>query len=137
MLIPNPVFDLMESPLEPDKPSLLNLVVLYSRDVEALARYYEALGLQLQREKHGEGPEHYSCVFGDLVFEIYPAGAGEAVTSGVRLGFQVTSLAGTVATVKSRNGRIVAGPRKTPWGRRATIEDPEGRMIDLSEVRSA
>ena len=39
----------------------LNLIVLYSPDIERLRAFYTVLGLEFEREKHGRGPEHYAA----------------------------------------------------------------------------
>jgi hypothetical protein len=52
--------------------------VLRVDDIEKMRAFLEALGLTFVREKHGSGPEHYSCERNGRVLEIYP----KAVTGG-------------------------------------------------------
>jgi hypothetical protein len=41
-------------------------------EVERLKGFFEGLGLKFVLEKHGDGPEHFSCQVGEKVLEIYP-----------------------------------------------------------------
>lgn len=111
----------------------LNLLVLRARDPSALAAFYGNLGLSFAREKHGSGPEHMACETGAGVFEIYPLTAKAGSTTSVRLGFEVKELARRCQVAAANGGRLVNPPHKTTWGLHATIEDPEGHIIDLLE----
>ena len=53
------------------EPSL-TLVVLRSPDIDRLKAFYEALGLALTAERHGNGPDHYSATLGSTIIEFYP-----------------------------------------------------------------
>ena len=50
----------------------LSLLVLKTHQVEILRRFYAALGITFQQEKHDEGPIHFAGQLGETVFEIYP-----------------------------------------------------------------
>ena len=41
-------------------------------DIERMRSFLEHFGLSFVLEKHGDGPEHYSCVKDGKVLEIYP-----------------------------------------------------------------
>jgi hypothetical protein len=49
------------------------LLVLRCTDLARSKAFYEALGLTLRAEKHGNGPEHWACQVGRTVLELYPA----------------------------------------------------------------
>ena len=112
----------------------LNLLVLRARDPKALANFYGSLGLAFQEERHGSGPEHLSCETGGGLFEIYPCLDEAGSTRAVRLGFTVDDLDARCLAVSENRGRLVRRPHATRWGRRATIEDPEGHTVDLLEA---
>lgn len=111
-----------------------NLFVLRARDPNALAFFYGSLVLTFQKERHGSGPEHMSCQTGEGILEIYPGLDEVGSTRAVRLGFTVNDLDARCSAVGENKGRLVREPHVTRWGRRATIEDPEGHTIDLLEV---
>jgi lactoylglutathione lyase len=54
------------------KKPRLSLVVIRSWDIERSARFYSALGLHLEKHRHGNGPEHFASEYEGSVFEIYP-----------------------------------------------------------------
>ncbi|SEH12890.1 hypothetical protein SAMN05428974_0588 [Sphingopyxis sp. YR583] len=112
----------------------LNLLVLRAHNPERLAGFYTGLGLRFTPEKHGSGPLHMACDTGHGIFEIYPCSEAHTHTRGVRIGFAVTDLDGHCRQVESGFGRLVRAPQVTEWGRTATIEDPEGHVIDLTEI---
>lgn len=111
---------------------MLNLVVIRARDMERLARFYELLGLQFTKHRHGTGPEHLSSDMGGIVFEIYPAGANES-TASTRLGFTVPSLEVALRGVRALEASVMVEPSDTPYGRRAVIRDFEGHKVELCE----
>jgi len=112
----------------------INLVVIYSADLDAAHRFYSALGLVLNREKHGTGPEHFATKNGETVFEIYPA-SSLCLPDAVRLGFRVVSVDETLSKLGQMGVDIVGGPQESAWGRRAVIKDPDGRRVEISEPR--
>jgi predicted enzyme related to lactoylglutathione lyase len=115
---------------------VLNLIVLRSADLAAAARFYGRLGIDFTRERHGAGPEHLTCRLGSVVLEIYPRTA-TAITTSVRLGFQVPSLDAAVAALEEVGADLIAAPAESPWGRRAIVADLDGHRIELTESKPA
>ncbi|HKX26862.1 MAG TPA: VOC family protein [Blastocatellia bacterium] len=113
---------------------LLNLVVIRSADLNRAAGFYEQLGMRPVKERHGDGPEHYSAQLGSTVFEIYPLDGRPPSASSVRLGFRVTSLDRLVERLVELGARVPMPPRMTAWGRRAVVEDFDGYRIELTET---
>ena len=113
---------------------MLNLLVLRAQDPQNLAEFYELLGLRFLPEKHGAGAPHMACDTGAGVVEIYPCTATQTSTRSARLGFTVDDLDGRCAAVRASQGRLVRAPHATSWGRRATVQDPEGHVVDLLEA---
>ncbi|OJJ19395.1 hypothetical protein BKI52_21540 [marine bacterium AO1-C] len=113
---------------------MLNLLVIWSQEITTLVKFYNLLGVQLQQEQHGKGPIHYAAQLSETnVFEIYPATSAEKVTRNIRLGFQVEQL-DIVLNTLIEAGFVVHQPaKKSTWGYRAVILDPEGRKIELVE----
>ena len=112
---------------------MLNLVVIRSMDIERAASFYEELGLVMIRQRHSDGPEHYSAQLGITVFEIYPLNERQPSTIGTRLGFLVNSLDRLVERFTAIGARILIPPRNTARGRMAVIEDFDGHKIELTE----
>lgn len=112
----------------------LSLVVLKTRQVDALCGFYSSLGIKLIKEQHGKGPVHYSGQVGETVLEIYPLPEdGAPADASTRLGFVVTKVSETVEALRALNASIVSEPRETQWGFRAVVRDPDGRAVELCQ----
>jgi hypothetical protein len=114
----------------------LNLVVVYSRDLESARDFYRCLGMTFKLERHGSGPEHYAAELGAAVFEIYPC-RGESPVPATRLGFRVSSLDHVLDSLRRKNVKVHSGPRDSPWGRRAIVEDPDGNKVELTQIQKS
>jgi lactoylglutathione lyase len=112
--------------------AILNLVVIRSADLERAAHFYGTLGIRLEREQHGSGPNHLAGRAGPVVLEIYPR-EETGDTRGIRLGFRVESLTATLAAVQEAGGVVTSPPRNSPWGLRAVVADPDGHRVELIE----
>lgn len=113
---------------------LFNLIVIRVSDIEHSLQFYERLGLEFTKHRHGSGPEHYACESGQVVFEIYPKTSDTQNTSAVRIGFKVTDLNRLIADLQNEGVSIISPPKDSPWGRRAIIDDPDGHRVELVEI---
>src|SRR5262245_34215212 len=94
----------------------LSLVVLKTRQVDDLLRFYGTLGIPLTQEQHGNGPVHFAGRVGDVVFEVYPLSDHDpSADATTRLGFAVENLAEVVQALRSLGAPVVSEPRPTPW----------------------
>ncbi len=111
---------------------MLSLVVLKTRQVEALRRFYGTLGIELAEERHGKGPVHFAGQVGDVVLEVYPLpDDGTLADTSTRLGFSVARLVEVVLALKALDTPIVTDPQASQWGLRAVVRDPDGRAVEL------
>jgi lactoylglutathione lyase len=108
----------------------LNLVVIRVADLERAHRFYQALGLQLKRERHNSGPEHFSADLDGITFEIYPLG-DQIATTGTRLGFRVISLDDAIAAIQQAGGKVKSPATNSEWGYRSVVSDPDGHRIEI------
>ncbi|HEX2619522.1 MAG TPA: VOC family protein [Phototrophicaceae bacterium] len=120
------------------KPSIfVNLLVLRTADLEASLTFYRTLGLELVEEQHGTGPVHYACVLDGLVLEIYPGKPGAAPdrkqAGATVIGFQIDDLDAMVVMLQSQSVIILTAPQISAWGKRAVVQDPDGRAIELNQ----
>jgi len=114
----------------------LNLIVLYTKDIEALLKFYSAIGLTFVQERHGAGPVHYSCELGgSLVLEIYPTTA-QSNGSSIRLGFTVISLYRRLVELKKMDIKILKYPKDTAEIQTVVMLDPDGRVVELTELKA-
>jgi lactoylglutathione lyase len=114
----------------------LNLIVLYSPDIERLRAFYTLLGLEFEQEQHERGPLHYAAQAGEATIEIYPQQAKSSADVGaVRLGFDVVWLDAVLDPLIENGAALVTPPQDTLRGIVAVIRDPDGRKIELVESR--
>lgn len=115
----------------------LDACVLSCQDLTAAGAFYRALGLPLEDEQHGEGPLHAACELGGLHFALYgsqnPGQATPRQTAGATMvGLRVESVDAAFAAGLAAGGLAVQEPADFPWGRRALLEDPDGRVVELN-----
>ena len=113
----------------------LSLIVLRTPNPEALLPFYNALGLEFEREQHGSGPVHFSCEMGEVVLEIYPPKKNqtEAEFTSPMLGFHVDSLEETLEKLREIGvdcGGIYTSNTETL----CSVRDFDGRRVHLSET---
>lgn len=118
------------------KTPFIDAAIFTAADPERTARFYRALGLPLEEERHDDGPLHYACDVGGAHIAVY--GAPKAKSRPARkhsamLGFRVANLVKTLGALKRVGAKVVVEPQKVPWGRRAIVQDPDGRKVELNE----
>ena len=112
---------------------MLNLLVIRSNDMEALATFYSLLGFNFEYHQHGKGPFHYAAERDGLVLEIYPETSKFLTTRGLRLGFGVNNLDAVLNKIEAKGGRIIQPLQNTEYGETAIVADPDGRKVELKE----
>lgn len=85
----------------------------------------------LTRERHGDGPEHYSSSVNGFVFELYPLATGSRATTSIRIGFSVDSVDQLVPSLRALGAGLVTEVHDSPWGRRAVVRDLDGHSVEL------
>jgi len=114
----------------------INLLVIRTRDIKLLSKFYTDLGLEFTYHQHGNGPFHYSTEMGDLVFEIYPLLKSQTEPdNSLRLGFDVENLDELINKLKTNNVIITQEPIQTDWGYMAIIKDLDGRKVELKQLK--
>jgi lactoylglutathione lyase len=115
----------------------MNLLVLRTAQLEKCLTFYQAIGLKFDQEQHGKGPIHYACELGTIVLEIYPGDPGLAPdrkTGGATmLGFQVVALDNLLEVLGGEGIPILSPIQSSAWGKRAVVQDPDGRAIELNQ----
>jgi len=110
----------------------IDSIVIRSKDVEALCRFYQALGMRFQQERHGDGPFHYASLINGAVLEIYPCKANET-TDNCRLSFVVASLEDVLSELMKMDAPVVSQPRQLPRYLSTVVKDPDGRSIEIKQ----
>jgi lactoylglutathione lyase len=109
----------------------LMLLVIKTGQLDSSRAFYEALGIHLVEERHGNGPVHYAGKAGATTFEVYPWPDASPPDASIRLGVGVTNLDEVLESLRWLGTAVVTEPRMTPWGYRAVVRDPDGRAVEL------
>jgi len=111
----------------------VNLIVLKTASIDILVEQYTALGIVFEYHQHGKGPFHYSANCEELIFEIYEVKKIEAITTQLRLGFEVKKLDDLILKLIAV-GWAQQGPAKqSTWGYRVVMIDKDLRKVELVE----
>lgn len=104
----------------------LDLIVIYTHDINALRSFYETLGVSFELEKHGSGKAHYAGQLGELVLELYPT---RKEITRTRLGFLVDDIDSVIASIGSRYVDTYSSQDQ-----HAVLRDPDGRKVELRQI---
>lgn len=114
-------------------------VILATDDPERLAGFYaRALGLEFEREEHGDLAVHFGADIGTVHFGIHPPENLGQPASGQhagRIAFEVESLADAVESIRRAGGREIEPPHDEGFGPVAAFEDPDGNGFEVVELR--
>jgi lactoylglutathione lyase len=115
----------------------IGALVLFASDLERTVAFYRLLGLPLDVDDHGgDGPLHFACELAGCHVAVFPAaGEGEPPDhrgpGAVLAGFAVDSVEDTVEAVRAFGAAVLQESEPYPWGRRAVVEDPDGRAVEV------
>ena len=119
------------------KPEVTDVgaLILFTDKLEAVVDFYRAIGVPLELEQHDDGPLHHACELGLTHFAIFESNSGtppEFRSGGSSFpGFTVNSLEDALGAAKSLNAEVVQQQTADPWGWRALVKDPDGRVLEL------
>lgn len=119
------------------KPEVTDVgaLILFTERLEAAVEFYKAIGVPLEREQHEGGALHYACDLGPTHFAVFESSPGETPefrSGGSSFpGLTVNSLEVALEAAKSVSAEVVQEPTEYPWGWRALVKDPDGRVIEL------
>ena len=127
-------------------------LILFCADLDACAAFYRRLGVALVEEDHGQGPVHWAADLGGTHFALFPGQPGPASPLGTPnpasplgpapphkasgsqfFGLTVLDVEATLARALTAGAPLVEEARSFPWGRRALVQDPDGRVVELFE----
>ncbi|MEH2442495.1 VOC family protein [Nostoc sp.] len=122
----------------------LSFIVIRTMNIESTLSFYSALGMEFIEEQHGTSNlVHYACDLGNLVLEIYPykvtlvnSENQQIMGAESMLGFNVTSLERTLYNLEKLGIKSKISSKVKNSERRASVIDPDGRIIHLTEISS-
>ena len=118
---------------------MVDAVVCFTARLKKAAAFYRAIGVRLDEERHGDGPLHYACDLGATHFALVERrrdGRRVARSRSTMIGFRVPSLRKAVGSARRSGAKVLLAAQEVPWGRRAVVLDPDGRLVELNEAPS-
>ena len=111
------------------KPKRINAVLITSPDGAKLFEFYRDLvGVPLEEEHHG--PElHWGCDLDGVHFAIHQDSKQQSPISTIAISFEVDDVEKTISTLRSKGIGIEMPPTDMPFGKLASIRDPDGNLI--------
>lgn len=112
----------------------LNYITLKVINLDSSKELYESFGFDLNLEKHGEGPEHYSFQIENIVFEIYPWQKNEKPDfNTVRIGLTVTDIVKYLEKIETICRKYNLSFQYSSNLKKIELKDFENRTIELME----
>lgn len=115
----------------------IRVIVLYSSRVDFVCGFYKSLGIDFKEEKHEFGPKHYAAVMDNgTVLEIYPDSSCQLHRQKLLMELPVKNIWKSLENVEDYLDGNAPEPVKAPDGMRASIHDPDGRIVSLVQESS-
>jgi predicted enzyme related to lactoylglutathione lyase len=117
-------------------------LILFTARLEEVVAFYRRLGFPLEEEDHDHvGPIHLACDLGATHFAIFAARADPGAADAARwrspgssyFGVEVEGLGALIEEARAAGCSIRQEPETYPWGVRALLDDPDGRVVELFE----
>lgn len=109
-------------------------VILLVSSMEKSVKFYkDTLGLQMKNKS-----KDWTEFFKDgTVLALTPAKRKSMVHSGTGMlvGFMVSDMDQTVKELKAKRVKFFKKPKDEPFGKHAVIEDPDGHLISIAEIK--
>jgi lactoylglutathione lyase len=109
------------------------VILLVSNMEKSIKFYNETLELPI-KTKSKDWTEFFK---NDTVLALHPAKKkGKLKTgSGMLVGFEVSDLSSTVKKLKKKRTRFFKRPKEEPFGKHAIVQDPDGHLISIAEIK--
>ncbi|MEO9294203.1 MAG: VOC family protein [Nitrososphaera sp.] len=110
-------------------------VILLVSNMQASIKFYkDTLGLPLKTKS-----KDWTEFFQDgTVIALHPMRRKSIVGSstGMLVGFMVSDMDATVKELKAKKVKFFKKPKDEPFGKHAIIEDPDGHLISIAEIKT-
>jgi lactoylglutathione lyase len=113
----------------------IGAVILLVSDMENSTRFYrDVLNLPIKSQSK-DWTEFFNR---ETVLALHPARKARQASSqgNVLVGFMVGDLEAQVQVLEKKNVKFFKRLKEEPFGKHAIIEDPDGHLISLAEIKS-
>lgn len=109
-------------------------VILLVSNMERSIRFYrDTLGIPV-KTKSKDWSEFFNK---DTVLALHPAKKKSKIKtgSGMLVGFEVSDLDQTVKKLREKKVKFFKKPKQEPFGKHAIIQDPDGHLVSIAEIK--
>jgi catechol 2,3-dioxygenase-like lactoylglutathione lyase family enzyme len=109
-------------------------VILLVSNMEKSTKFYkDTLGLPI-KTKSKDWTEFFNK---DTVLALHPAKKKTKLSTGpgMLVGFEVSDLDLTVKNLREKKVRFFKKPKEEPFGKHAIIQDPDGHLVSIAEIK--
>ena len=101
-----------------------------------MLEFYRLIGFKFTTTKVDKGSEVHRAVHDGVEFSLYSiANAQKSQVPSLQLGFQITELEKTIASLRNVPGAMcILDPTDMPDGKKSIILDPDGHSIELIQA---
>ncbi len=108
-------------------------VIILVNDMDKSIKFYRDI-LELQvKNISGEWTEFFTS---GTVLALHPTKTKVKHSQSMLVGFMVSDLDSIAATLKNKNVKFFKEPKEESFGKHAIIEDPDGHLISIAEIKS-
>jgi lactoylglutathione lyase len=109
------------------------VILLVSNMQKSIKFYGGTLGLPI-KTKSKDWTEFFQD---DTVLALHPAKKGSRIKtgSGILVGFEVSDINSTTKKLKEKKVKFYKRPKEEPFGTHAIIQDPDGHLISIAEIK--
>jgi lactoylglutathione lyase len=109
------------------------VILLVSNMEKSIKFYSETLELPI-KTKSKDWTEFFK---NDTVLALHTAKKKSKLKtgSGMLVGFEVSDLSSTMKKLKKKRARFFKKPKEEPFGKHAIVQDPDGHLISIAEIK--
>ena len=111
-------------------PPQLNYLVLKSSSLSRSEDFFFTMGMCFGKD-HSSNSESYFYCCNHITIELQSLAPGDSSTSGLTFGLLIDAIDEYLPELVEKGATIITAPHDTDIGRKATISDPDGHIINL------
>jgi lactoylglutathione lyase len=109
------------------------VILLVSNMEKSIKFYRDTLELPI-KTKSKDWTEFFK---NDTVLALHPSRKKSNLKtgSGILVGFEVSDLSSTMKMLREKKVRFFKRPKEEPFGKHAIVQDPDGHLISIAEIK--
>lgn len=117
------------------KAKRIDAILLDSANAVELVKFYrDLLGIPIEEEHHGPAL-HWGCDLDGIHFAIHSR-KERSIAPCVAISFEVDDVDKAISELREKSVAIEMEPQSLPFGRLASVRDPDGNLVYLHRYGS-